>query len=270
MLGSVSGNASRAIGPAIGGIVVALAGPAAVFAINAVSFAGIIVALLVWKRPKQLAPTRTRTLRPGHHQRTGLRDTTVRFSAGSCCAPRFFCFPPQRCWRCCRWLPPARGTWEPMVTVWPWGPSVLAPYSVPWSPDPLRRRVSDNALLAASAAVYGLAPLGGRLAAIRCGDPCLDVVGDGLADHAGNVERRCAADIAAMGSGPRVVGVSAGLHRRPGNRRLCMGCRRHAGGTSHGVAVLGRDAGRRCPQRCRPSAAAEHRETERRSLHRLA
>jgi MFS family permease len=56
MLGSVSGNASRAIGPAIGGVVVALAGPAAVFAINAVSFAGIIVALLVWKRPKQLAP----------------------------------------------------------------------------------------------------------------------------------------------------------------------------------------------------------------------
>ena len=39
-LGSVSGNAARAIGPAIGGVVVALAGPAAVFAINAVSFAG--------------------------------------------------------------------------------------------------------------------------------------------------------------------------------------------------------------------------------------
>src|ERR1700734_2894729 len=56
MLRSVSGNASRAIGPAIGGILVAFAGPAAVFAINAVSFAGIIVALLVWERPKQLAP----------------------------------------------------------------------------------------------------------------------------------------------------------------------------------------------------------------------
>jgi MFS family permease len=55
-LGSVSGNASRAIGPAIGGVVLALAGPAAVFAINAFSFAGIIVALLVWKRPKQIAP----------------------------------------------------------------------------------------------------------------------------------------------------------------------------------------------------------------------
>jgi MFS family permease len=55
-LGSVSGNASRAIGPAIGGVILAVAGPAAVFAINAISFAGIIVALLMWKRPKQIAP----------------------------------------------------------------------------------------------------------------------------------------------------------------------------------------------------------------------
>jgi MFS family permease len=55
-LGSVSGNAARAIGPAIGGVILAFAGPAAVFAINAISFAGIIVALLVWKRPKQIVP----------------------------------------------------------------------------------------------------------------------------------------------------------------------------------------------------------------------
>jgi MFS family permease len=56
VLGSVSGNAARAIGPAIGGVVVALAGPAAVFAINAVSFAGVIVALVTWQRPKQHPP----------------------------------------------------------------------------------------------------------------------------------------------------------------------------------------------------------------------
>src|SRR6201996_3008777 len=48
-LSSVSANASRAIGPAIGGVAVALAGPAAVFGINAVSFAGIIVGLAGWK-----------------------------------------------------------------------------------------------------------------------------------------------------------------------------------------------------------------------------
>jgi MFS family permease len=55
-LSSVSANASRAIGPAIGGVVVALAGPAAVFAINAASFAAIILALRAWKRPRLSAP----------------------------------------------------------------------------------------------------------------------------------------------------------------------------------------------------------------------
>ena len=37
-MGSVSANAARVVGPAIGGVVLALAGPAAVFAINALSF----------------------------------------------------------------------------------------------------------------------------------------------------------------------------------------------------------------------------------------
>jgi hypothetical protein len=55
-LASVSANAFRAIGPALGGLAVALVGPAAVFAINAVSFVAIIIALAGWKRPKQFAP----------------------------------------------------------------------------------------------------------------------------------------------------------------------------------------------------------------------
>src|SRR5437588_439099 len=55
-LSSVSASIGRVIGPAIGGVVVALAGPAAVFAINAVSFTAIIFALAAWQRPKQLAP----------------------------------------------------------------------------------------------------------------------------------------------------------------------------------------------------------------------
>lgn len=55
-LSSVSVNIARVIGPAIGGVVVALAGPAAVFAINAVSFTAIIAALARWRRPKQRPP----------------------------------------------------------------------------------------------------------------------------------------------------------------------------------------------------------------------
>jgi MFS family permease len=49
-LGGVAVDAARAIGPPIAGLLVAAAGAAAVFAINAVSFVAVIGALLAWKR----------------------------------------------------------------------------------------------------------------------------------------------------------------------------------------------------------------------------
>jgi MFS family permease len=50
-LGSVTVNGARAVGPAMGGLVVAAAGPAAVFALNTLTFLAIIGALLWWRRP---------------------------------------------------------------------------------------------------------------------------------------------------------------------------------------------------------------------------
>jgi MFS family permease len=49
-LGGVAVDAARAVGPPIAGLLVAAAGAEAVFAINAVSFIAVIVALLAWKR----------------------------------------------------------------------------------------------------------------------------------------------------------------------------------------------------------------------------
>lgn len=49
-LNSVGFNLARAVGPAIGGVVVAVAGPAAVFLLNAVSFVGVIFVLYRWHR----------------------------------------------------------------------------------------------------------------------------------------------------------------------------------------------------------------------------
>ena len=51
-LGSASVNVGRAIGPAIGGVLVAVAGSEAVFAINALSFLGILVVLATWRRER--------------------------------------------------------------------------------------------------------------------------------------------------------------------------------------------------------------------------
>ena len=57
-LGSISMNGARAIGPAIAGVLVSLAGPTLVFALNAVSFVGIVAVLLAWRKPtvEQLLP----------------------------------------------------------------------------------------------------------------------------------------------------------------------------------------------------------------------
>ena len=50
-LNSVGYNVARAVGPAIGGIVIAVAGVGVDFLINAVSFSGVIFFLYRWKRP---------------------------------------------------------------------------------------------------------------------------------------------------------------------------------------------------------------------------
>jgi len=49
-LNSLGVNISRAIGPALGGVIVALAGTAAVFALNALSVVAVLAVLWTWKR----------------------------------------------------------------------------------------------------------------------------------------------------------------------------------------------------------------------------
>lgn len=48
-LGSISFNLARAAGPALGGILIAMAGPWIAFAINSLSFAGVLAVLIWWK-----------------------------------------------------------------------------------------------------------------------------------------------------------------------------------------------------------------------------
>ncbi|HUH69249.1 MAG TPA: MFS transporter [Mycobacterium sp.] len=157
-LGSVAGNAARAIGPAIGGVVVALSGPAAAFAINAVSFAGVIVALVAWKRPKQFVALEREHF--GHAILTGvlyvnnspifrrilLRAVLFLFPASAVLA-----LLPVAAAR--RWHLGASGYGVALAAI-----GFGAVLSVVFAAR-LHQRVSDNALLAGSAAVYGFAPV---------------------------------------------------------------------------------------------------------------
>ncbi|MGE5697901.1 MAG: MFS transporter [Candidatus Sericytochromatia bacterium] len=63
-LGSITVNGARAVGPALAGVLVAAAGPAAVFGLNAVSFLGIIAALISWRRVPSAPLGERRTARP--------------------------------------------------------------------------------------------------------------------------------------------------------------------------------------------------------------
>jgi len=54
-LNSLAFNLARAAGPAIGGVIVAQAGPPAAFLANALSYVGLIVVLILWRRPRPAA-----------------------------------------------------------------------------------------------------------------------------------------------------------------------------------------------------------------------
>ncbi len=54
-LGSISFNIARATGPALGGLIVAAAGPGWTFVLNAVSFLGVMAVLFRWRRPEEEA-----------------------------------------------------------------------------------------------------------------------------------------------------------------------------------------------------------------------
>ena len=54
-LGSMTYNVGRAVGPAVGGLVVATAGPAWVFLLNGASFVGILLVLLRWRSPEGMS-----------------------------------------------------------------------------------------------------------------------------------------------------------------------------------------------------------------------
>jgi MFS family permease len=70
-LNGLSFNIARAAGPALGGLIVAISGPAAVFLLNAASFAGVLLALWIWKPVGRVASAAPETW--GLALRSGLR-----------------------------------------------------------------------------------------------------------------------------------------------------------------------------------------------------
>jgi len=91
---SVGINVSRAVGPAIGGLLVGAIGIAAPFWVNAFSNLGVIVALMRWRLPKSKSGTPLPPERFGNAMRTGLRHARYNpnLSATLIRATAFFVF----------------------------------------------------------------------------------------------------------------------------------------------------------------------------------
>ena len=70
-LNSLGFNVARSTGPAVGGLIVAAFGAAAAFAVNAVSYLGLLVVLARWRSPKRRERLQRETL--GHAMSAGVR-----------------------------------------------------------------------------------------------------------------------------------------------------------------------------------------------------
>lgn len=100
-LGSMSMNGARAIGPAIAGALVSLSGPTVVFALNAVSFVGTVIVLVLWRRPTvdQNFPSE-RVLAALSAGGRYIRSSPS--CVGSCCVLHCSSLRPAHCGACCR------------------------------------------------------------------------------------------------------------------------------------------------------------------------
>src|SRR5215213_1818024 len=100
-LNGVAFNIARAVGPALGGLIVAAAGPWAVFLLNSFSFVGVILVLYRWRREsvESISPTERVVgamragLRYARHA-PELRNVLVRTGAFALCASALWALMP--------------------------------------------------------------------------------------------------------------------------------------------------------------------------------
>ncbi|GAA1270382.1 hypothetical protein GCM10009609_36850 [Pseudonocardia aurantiaca] len=89
LLNGANGNLARAVGPALGGLLIAAAGPEAAFALNAASFIGVLAVLAAWRRVRSHL---SRWAPSGCSRRCGQAAGTS--GTHRCCAR---CSPRPRC-----------------------------------------------------------------------------------------------------------------------------------------------------------------------------
>ncbi|MGW5691904.1 MFS transporter [Streptomyces asiaticus] len=101
-LGAVNMNLARAVGPALGGVVVAAADAGWVFAFYAASYLGIALVVLLWRRPEPTAPAAGNERLLAAFHASGRYVWKAPGVAASCCASSCSYPAAPPCGPCCR------------------------------------------------------------------------------------------------------------------------------------------------------------------------
>ena len=151
-LNSAAYNVARAVGPALGGLIITLGGSAATFLINAASFSGVIYVLYRWRQPRVAPEQRERVLRAVRtgldHFRgsTAVRAVLVRTAVFSVAASVLLALLPL--------LAQPFGSVGFGIMLGCFGAGALLGAAIL---PPLRRRMSVNKIVAASTLIFALA-----------------------------------------------------------------------------------------------------------------
>lgn len=155
LLNGASVNLARAVGPAIGGLLIASVGPAGTFTLNAVSFAGVIAGLASWRRPSDRRPLGAEHLRSA--VAAGIRYTRNAPDFATVLARSFlFILPATALWTLLAVLargPLGLGATGYGVLLGSVGLGAVAGTIVVI--PRLRRRLNTNALVTLGSVVYG-------------------------------------------------------------------------------------------------------------------
>ena len=131
-LGGISMNLARAVGPAVAGLLIASVDVAAVFALNALSFGFLVLALATWRRrpvepddlPERFGSALVAGGRYIRHSRV-VRRILLR--------SLLFVVPAPSSGRCWPWSPPVALASAPAATGCCWPPSAPGPWPAPSS-----------------------------------------------------------------------------------------------------------------------------------------
>ncbi len=158
-LGSVNQNLARAVGPALGGLLLAATSASLVFLANAVSFLAVLGAVAVAVIPAQKTHRPARARDRGGPGWWSLSSSTVRLCSRSWRVRSRSSFRRGRSGRCCLWSRATGSASDRRDTACSSGASGLALWPLPPSGRRVRRRFTPRALYALACVVVAAASL---------------------------------------------------------------------------------------------------------------